>query len=231
MDHDRGTKAGFIGEDAALHAHLHGQGDAGTDNAPRDGLHGKCALKNGNKYSGHHGNVQDDDEEGSEEIEDDHERHQLLCKSRNPLEAADDDQGDRKEKKDTDCQVGDAESMVHILDHTVDLAHIADAEGSQQAEAGEQNGQESADGLTVFPAAEAVAEIVHGTADPFSLGILPAVKDTQDILRKIGHHTEKSDQPHPENRARSAGGNSACHTDNISGADRGGQRRAQGLEL
>ena len=231
VDHDRGTKAGFIGEDAALHAHLHGQGDAGTDNASRDRLQGKGALDNGDKDSGHHSNVHDDDHEGSEEIEDDHERHQLLRKGRDPLKAADDDQGDRKEQEDTDCQVGDAESMVHVFNHTVDLAHIADPEGSEQTEAGKKNSQKSTDGFAVFPAAETVAEIVHGSADPLSLSVLPAVKDTQDILRKIGHHAEKGDQPHPEDRAGSAGGNSACHTDDISGADRGGQGCAQGLEL
>lgn len=49
--------------------------------------------------------------------------------------------------------------------------------------------------------------------------ILLAVVDGQRNLAVLGHHTQQGGDPHPENSAGAADGDSACHTGDIAGAD------------
>ena len=111
------------------------------------------------------------------------------------------------------------------------MGEVADAEGGDDAENGEENSQSGADGLHTFFGTETVAEIVHGAAAPFPLLIFPSVEDTENVFGIVGHHTEDSGQPHPENRTGTAGDNGGGNTGNVAGSYCGGESRAKGLEL
>ena len=81
MDHNGRTEAGFVGEDAALHAPLDRQLDAVADHAAGRGLHAECAfedrLENRNKLI----DMQDEDRDRTDHIQNDHERNDLLLKT------------------------------------------------------------------------------------------------------------------------------------------------------
>ena len=231
MDHNRGTKTCLVGENASLHTHLHSFCDARADNAACRRLHGKSTLEDRGEDSGDLRNMHYDDHEGADQVQNDHERDQLLRKGGNALQTANNDQGDRQENERADREIRNMERMVDVLRHTVDLAHVPDTERSQDAKCGEQDRKDRSDLFAVLLAAQSVAEIVHCAAAPFSQFISAPVKNAEHVLRKVRHHPEKGDQPHPEYCARSSDCDRACNTNDITGADRSRQCGTKGLEL
>lgn len=98
-------------------------------------------------------------------------------------------------------------------DDGIDLCGVTGAEYSKDTEDGEEHAQP-------FPLlAQAVLDIIHGAADPVAVFILLAVVDGQRNLAVLGHHTQQGGDPHPENSAGTADGDSARHTGDIAGAD------------
>ena len=80
-------------------------------------------------------------------------------------------------------------------------------------------------------AAEAVAKVVHRAAAPLAFRILASVEDAEDVLGEVGHHAEEGDEPHPENGSGTADRDGSGHADDVAGADRRGEGRAERLEL
>ena len=95
----------------------------------------------------------------------------------------------------------------------VDLGHVADTEGSKEAEDAE-HAAEPAPALT-----QAVLNVIHRSADPVALVVALAVTDCEDNLRVLGGHAEECGDPHPEDSSGAACCDSACDTCDISGAD------------
>ena len=120
---------------------------------------------------------------------------------------------------------------MYIGHHTVHLAHVSNAKGCQQTEAGEECRKYNADGLTAFFAAETVPQIIHGASAPLTLGIFTAVENAENVFRVICHHAKKGDQPHPEYGARSANSDGAGYTYNITCAYGSGKGGTKGLKL
>ena len=123
------------------------------------------------------------------------------------------------------------EHRFHVAGDGVDLGHVADAEGSQEAEHGEQRRQHLADGFAALLRPQAVPEVVHGAAAPFTLLIFPAVVDAQHVFGIVGHHAKEGNEPHPEHSAGAAHQNGAGHTHDVAGTHSSGQSGAQALEL
>ena len=163
--------------------------------------------------------MHDHDDQCSGKIKDNHKRNKSFRECRYSFQTADNDSTDRDEQEDAGDELGNTEGGVDIGYHRVDLAHIADAEGGDDTEDGEQQSKRCADCLHARLCAKTVLEIIHGAAAPLTIGVLSAVKDTEDVFRVVCHHSEECDQDHPEYRAGSADGDRACHADDIAGAD------------
>ena len=78
--------------------------------------------------------------------------------------------------------------------------------------------------------AKTVFDIVHRTTYQVTVFIGLSEMDGQGYFREFGAHAQGCGNPHPEYSARSADGNSACYTGNISGAYGRCQSRADRLE-
>ena len=231
MNHDGRTKAGLVGEDAALHTHLHGKGNTGTYNTAGSGLCGKGTLEDRNESSRYIADMHEDNDDSADQVKDDHDGNKLFRKGRDPLKSADDHQSNGEEEDNSRNDVGDSEGMVNVVGHTVYLAHVADAEGGQQTEAGEEDREHNAEASAAFFCTKDVSEVIHGASAPFSLGIFPSIIDTENILGIVGHHTEKCNYPQPEDCAGSAGSQSCGNTCNITRSDRSRKSGTQTLEL
>ena len=137
--HDRGAETGLVGENAALHAHLHGLGDARAHDAAGGGFDGKGPLEDGDEDGRNLGDVHANDDDRAYQVEDYHKGDELLGEGSYALKTADDDEADGEEKEDADGNLRDVEGVVDVADHAVDLAHVANAEGGQKAEDREED--------------------------------------------------------------------------------------------
>lgn len=77
---------------------------------------------------------------------------------------------------------------------------------------------------------QAIFEIVHGAAHPFTPAVSFPVMDRQHHFRVLGHHPEKGGHPHPEDRARAADGDGGGHPHDVAHAERSRQRRRYRLK-
>ncbi len=100
---------------------------------------------------------------------------------------------------------------------------VADAEGGDGRERGEEDGQP----LGV----EAALEGEHRAAEHTAVFRLDAVFDGQQPFRIFGGHTEDAGDPAPEHRAGAAEGHGRGHAHDVAGADGGRQGGGQGAEL
>ena len=235
VNHDGGAEAGLVGENAPLEAPGHGLGDHGPADAAGGGFKVEGAGKNGSEGRRNPADVHADDDQGADDKEDGHEGHDALVGGGDPLQPADNHQRQKHDDHDAGDQIHRAgirgNQRVDALGDGSHLAHVADAEGSQHREDGEQHGQHRAGNLAVLHLADAVLQIVHGAAAPFAPLIPAAEEKAQHVFRIIGHHADDGGDPHPENGAGAAHGNGVGHAGDVSRADGGGQGGAQGLEL
>ena len=204
MDHDGGAKARLVGEYAPLHALLNGQLHAVAHDAAAGGPEGESALEDRGKYRWHHFDVHDQNGNGANHINQHHKGHDFLRDGGDALQAAHDDQSAQNQQYNAADPCRHAEHRLHIARNGVDLSHIADAEGCQEAEQREGRRQNCADLLAALFRAKAVPQIVHGAAAPLALLVFPPVIDAQHILGVVGHHAEEGNDPHPEHRAGAA---------------------------
>ena len=231
VHHDRRAKAGFIGEHAPLAALLDGQLQPVADYAAASRFGCEGASEDGGKDRAGLTDIGDKDHDGPDHVQDDHEGYDLLRDGGDALKAAHHHQAHHDHDHDARDIGGDAEGGQHVAGDGVDLGHVADAEGGDQAEQREQSGQDLADPFAPLAAAQAVPQVVHGASGPLAAAVLAAVVDAQHVFRVVGHHPKEGDDPHPEHRPGSAHQNGTGHANDVARAHRGRQGRAQGLEL
>lgn len=106
----------------------------------------------------------------------------------------------------------------------VDLGCVSGSEHRQNTEGGEENRQ------PVPFRTKAIFDVVHRAADQITVLISFAEMNCQGYLGEFGTHAKNCGNPHPEDCARAADGNGACHTGNVSGADGSSQRCTDCLE-
>ena len=231
VDHDGGAETGFVGEGTALEAPCDGLADAVAQRTAACGVQVEGTPEDGGKCCRDIACVEHYDHKCACNVEQRHQRHQLLGDSGHPLQSANDDEGCDHHQAQAGDESRHAEGGVHVAGNGIDLAHVADAEGCKDAEAGKQHRQRSADLPTALFRAQTIGEVVHGTARPLALFVFAAVVDAQHILGKAGHHAKQCHDPHPEDGTRAAGDDGRCHTYDVAGADGARQRRAHALEL
>ena len=231
VDHDRRAESGFVGERAPLEAPCDGLADAVAQRAAACGVQIECAPEDRRQRRRDIACVHDHDDERARDVEQGHQGHQLLGDSGHPLESADDDEGRDHHQRKAGGKVGQMERGVHVARDGVDLAHVADAEGGKDAEAGEQDGQHPAHRLTAGLCAQTVGKVVHRAAGPLALLVLAAVVDAQHVLGEAGHHAQQRHDPHPEDGPRASRDDGRGHAHDVAGADGARQRRAHTLEL
>ena len=231
IDHNRRAKARLIGEGTALEAPGDGLADAVAQRTAAGSLQVEGALENGHEGCRDVACVHHHDDQRTGNVEQRHERHQLFGDRRHTLQAADDDERRDHHEGQTGDDGGHPEGSIHVAGNGVELAHVADAEGRQNAEAGKQHGQHLAQLLAALLCAQTVGEVVHGTAGPLAFFIFAAVVHTQHVLRKAGHHAQQRHDPHPEDGPRPAGDDGRGHAHDVAGADGARQRCTHALEL
>ena len=231
MDHDRGAKTGFVGEYAALKAHFHCSGNACANYAAGGGFQAERTLEDGNKHGGNGGDVHADNHQRAQEIQDDHKGHQLFGDIGNPLQTAQNHCTYGNQQENAGGDGGNAKGGMNVRNNGVHLAHVADAEGSQQTEERKQGSQYGADGFAALFGAKTVTEIIHCAAVPFALCVLSTEQNAQNVFGIIGHHAKEGNEPHPEHGTGTANCNGACYADDVTGANGGSQCGTQGLKL
>ena len=81
MYHNGGTKTGFVGEDATLHAPGQSQLHTGTYDTAAHGAQTECSFENSGKYGPHVIDICKKDHQCTDDISNCHERNQLLSDS------------------------------------------------------------------------------------------------------------------------------------------------------
>ena len=231
IDHDGRAKAGLVGERAPLEAPGQALADAVAQRAAACGLQVERAPEDGPECRRDVARVEHHDDDSTHDVEQCHEGHQFFGDSGHPLEAAQHDEGRDHHQRHARDEVGRVERGVHVARDGIDLAHVADAERCQNAETGKQHRQHLAQRFAAFLCAQAVGQVVHGTAGPLAFFIFAAVVHAQHVFRKAGHHTQNGHDPHPEDGARPARDDGRGHTHDVAGANGARQRRAHALEL
>ena len=231
MHHYRRAQPRLVGEDAPLHAPGYRILHRCAHHAAESRMAGKGALEDDAQGGKNPGGIHDNNHQGSQNIGKGHKGNQFFRHGGNAFQAAHHHQGCQCHQAHAGEPHGNLKYLLHIHGNGVDLAHIANAEGGNHAEAAEQHRQNPADFLIAGVASQAILQIVHSTAAPFTIFVLPAEIDAQYIFGVIGHHAENGNNPHPENRARPASGNGSRHAGDIAGANGGRQGGAEALEL
>ena len=167
--------------------------------------------------------IHDQDNDAADYIEDRHKGDKSLGHSGDRLDSADDNKADDQTQNDTDYKRRYMQIQIEVGDNRVGLDHAADTKCTQRSQKGEHNAQP-------FHLKTSVQRI-HGAADHGTVLTLHSVFDSNQRLRVLGRHTEDTGQPHPEHRARASKGDRRADTDDITGSDRGGQRRCERSEL
>ena len=78
MYHNGGTKAGFVGEHAALHAPGQSQLHTGTYDTAAHGAQTECSFENSGEHSTHVTDIRKKDYQSTDDIGNRHERNQLF---------------------------------------------------------------------------------------------------------------------------------------------------------
>lgn len=245
VNHDRRAETCFVGEDSAFEA----LGDYGFEGnacgAAPDGTETEGVCKDRSERSSDLIVMNADDHQRTGDEEYNHDRHDFFGNCGNALQSADDDKSGQKHQDDAENQRVerdvliqnnsgkriDPEGVFKICNDLVDLSHISDAEGGEDAEHGKQDREHLAERLAALVGAETVLQVVHCTAGPLSVRVSAAEIDAQDVFRIVGHHAEEGCDPHPEDRARTADRDGCGDTGDVAHADRCREGGAECLEL
>ena len=125
--------AGLVGEEAALDAVEHGRGQAAGDAARRfleaEGAHDDVA-----QHAGHLAEVHDQDDDGEQQVDAGHERHDHLGHLGDLADAAEDDDAGQRRDDEAGHQRRQAERALDGAGDRVGLHRVEDeAEGDDQA--------------------------------------------------------------------------------------------------
>ena len=224
VGHGRRAEAGLVGEHAPGKAVLHGQHDGIAEDAASHCLEAEGALDDQHQGRGDLGDAQEDDQDAGRDVEHGHHRHQIGGDRADTLDAADQHEAHQHCQDDAGHQLVETEEVLQGRGDLGALGDVADAEAGQPAEDREDDGQP-------FPAlAQAVFNIVHGTAVIDALLVGLPILDGQGDLGVLGAHAEESGDPHPEHGAGTAGKERSGDAGDVAGADGARQRGGDGLE-
>ena len=166
-------------------------------------------------------NVDDQRDQGHQQIGAGHPGDYRFCDPADRLDAADDDNEDGDRSHRAADPFLDAEQFVGAVAEAVRLDAVAgDQRGEERAEA-EQDCQPGP-----FRA-EADGDIAHRTATIGAVSGLLAEAHGQRALGKGERHAEQGSDPHPEDGAGAAERDGGGNAGEIAGADLAGQRRRQ----
>ena len=208
----------FVGEAASGYAVAHsvhdGDGDA-TQDAAADCLRVECHHEDEVKSVRNVFNVDEDACHAGYDVEDGHARYDDGGDSGNGLDAADDDGKGHDGQDYAGHFRGYAECGVHGTGDGVRLGHVADAEGSDDCEEGEEEAHDAAEFLIL----EAVFHGEHRAAFHFAPCVHFAVLDSEHAFREFGCEAEACGDPHPYKRAGAACKHSGRNAYDIACAD------------
>ena len=223
-DDGGGAHAGFVGEEASLAAGLHGEHEAGADEAAAGGLLGEGGGADEADGGPDVFGVRGEEHAAADHVDEGHAGDAGGADARDAFEASEQDEGDEQGENDAAGPAGDAEGgFLHDARDGVALGDVADAEGGDGGEDGEGDAE---------PAAfHAALDDVHGAADDVALLVLHAVADGEQAFGVAGGHAEEPGEHAPEDGSGAAGGDGDGDADDVAGADVGGQRDHEGGEV
>ena len=207
--------ARLIGEEAAGDAvagghHHRGAHETATGSLRREGR-GDDELEGRPQEGG----VGTEDIETAGDIEQGHERHEQAADAGDALDAAKDDGAG--EQTDDGARQGRVYRVGLVGDggYGVGLDGVADAEGGQSREDGEEDGRPAP--------AETALQGVHRSAEHTALRRFHTILDGQQTLGIFRRDAEDTRQPAPQYGTRTAEGDGRGHADDVARADGGGQ--------
>ncbi len=184
-----------------------------------------------------------DHDQSRNNIDNRHDRNDLLRHGADALDAAEEDQCNNDCHNDTDDQIAERELRSRKGDHVctdvaakgIDsgadaladglyLRGVADTERGKRAE----NAEEDAQPAKAFP--KAVLDIVHRAAYPVALIVAFAILNGKRNLGEFRAHAEQGGKPHPEDGTRTADHDSAGDAGDIAGADSSCQSGGESLK-
>ena len=230
-----GAQAGLIGEDTPADAPDDGLTDAYAGQTAGHGGGVEGAHKDSPEGVGDLGEIRNDHDDRRGHIDNGHNGNHQGAHVAQALDAAhqndeDDDGADHAHHDGNDILLGlrggdhAADGLVDGAGNGVDLSQVADAKGGKAAEDGKDHRQPGP------LLAQAVADVVHGTAHPVAVLVPLTVLDRQGDLTVLGAHAQQGRQPHPEHGAGTSKGNGAGDTGDVAGTDGRRQGCTHGLE-
>ena len=218
----------FVGEHPSRDAEANSGGNRGTGETARRRSRREGVGEDQSQRRGHLDDIDEDDDERSAHIEHYHGRHQFARDFADAPNAADDDDAHQRGNDKARHPRRDREAVSERGRHRVDLHGVADAERRHRAEYREREAQPLAEFRGEF--ADAVAQVVHRSADMLAGLVHLAIGDRAHRFRVLRGHPEERDQPHIEDRARSAERDRGRDARDVSRADRRRERRHQRVE-
>lgn len=213
-----GTFTGLVGEQAAFDTRKDSRAETAADSS----LRGEGIVEDQGEHIRYHADVEDDDDDGRQDVEASHDRYKELGEFGDTRDAAEDDE--RREHAEDGCRDDrlDAKGALDRQGDRVGLYRVVDeAKGHSN-----QNGKELSNARLL----ECVLDVVSRTA---MVGIIAPgqfVNLGEGALYKACSAADESDDPHPEDGTRAAGNDCNSHTSNVADTDTGGRADTESLE-
>ena len=220
-----GTHACFVGEETALRALGDGCFQSHTKAAADDGLGREGIPEDHGEGRGNVSDARCENYDTAENEDDRHDRDDLLSDGSQAIHTADENDCTDHDQDDADDPGRNAESRLESGTDGVGLHHAAEESQSEDDRNGEESGQEPAK-----RSLERSGDVVNGTALNAAVFVPDPRLLCENSFRIDSRHSEEGDDPHPEDRARSACQNSAGSPDDIAGSDLGRDRGGERLE-
>ncbi len=205
-----GAHACFIGEEASFDALADGRFDGRTEGTAQECVGHKGVFEDHGEGFWDIFKVDAEDHKAENQVEDSHQGDDLFGHRRDPLNAADEDDGTEHCQHQADDPRCDMEGSRGGFRDGVGLNHGAHEAQCQDNGHCEEAGQKLAEFVL-----ECVFNIVDGASENGAVLLHHAGLLCQDCLCIDGCHAEEGDDPHPEDGTRAADENGTARTDNI----------------
>ena len=219
-----GTHTGFVGEQAAGNAELHGFGNRQTECAAHNCLRIKCSHKDQTERIAKFSGVTSNDVGAADDVNGGHEGNDFLSHRRQTGDAAEENRTGEYGCHNTGDDQRNAESRVHGVGNRIGLHHVADATQSND------DGDREEDGHRTPFFTHTLGDVVRRTADHVAVGVFAFEGLSQHRFGKDGGHTEEGGNPQPEQGAGAARDDSSGRTRNVTGTHLSSDGGSQSLE-
>ena len=224
----RRALTGFVREDAACDAFLHGQHQQADRDTGAGAVEAEGPFEDHGESARDRVEVHADHNQTTDKVGDGHDRHEAAGHAGNPLDAA---------QNDGACGCGEDERCDERRDAVAAVQRIRDGVGLDRgacAPAG-QNAQRCEQTAQPGPfRAHAVLDVVHRAADMASFVIDLTEADGEHAFGVFRGGADNCRDPHPEHRARPANGDGGRDAGNVAGPDgrrEGGHQRAEWRDI